>query len=205
MDLDVRDALDSDLRFVRKLATESVVYTIPYGRTTPNSAVQARVRENLRDLKPSSQLAVLVCFRQDNQKPIGYLILQLDELDQGTGDRQSYIFDLAVEQRYWGTSAVRLLVHAAARRTAEAGLNMMAGEISAHNQRTYLQALRLGFELERFKIVMNCSENGPIPMPVRAEEQRAYQASRAKKGGRAPSRAPGTYKQARDSRAKRSE
>jgi ribosomal protein S18 acetylase RimI-like enzyme len=201
MEIGVRDASDSDLRFVRRLATEAILYTIPYGRTTPNSAVQARVRENLRDLAANDDLAVLVAYRQDNAKPIGYLILQLNELDQGTGDRQSYIFDLAVEPRYWGTPAVRLLVHEAARRTAQAGLQMMAGEITAHNERTYLQALRLGFELERFKIVMNCSESGPVPMPRRPEEQRAYQASRQKKGGRESSKVPATYRQARQARA----
>jgi ribosomal protein S18 acetylase RimI-like enzyme len=202
MDISVRDAGDSDLRFVRRLAQESILYTIPYGRTTPNSAVQARVRENLRDLEASDDLAVLVAYRLDNEKPIGYLMLQLNELDQATGDRQSYIFDLAVDQRYWGTPAVRLLVNEAAKRTAAAGLQLMAGEISAHNQRTYLQALRLGFELERFKIVMNCSAEGPIPMPERAHDQRAYQASRKTRGGRESQRAPATYKQARQARAK---
>lgn len=202
MEIGVRDASEADLRFVRRLAVESILFTIPYGRTTPNSAVQARVRENLRQLAPGEDMAILVAYRQDNERPIGYLILQLDELDQGTGDRQSYIYDLAVEQRYWGTPAVRLLVHEAARRTAQAGLQMMAGEISAHNQRTYLQALRLGFELERFKIVMNCSPNGPVPMPRRPEEQRAYQASREKK--RKPGQGvPGTYREAREARQDR--
>lgn len=203
MEISVREALDSDLRFVRRLATESILFTIPYGRTTPNSAVQARVRENLRDLTPSDEMAILVAFRTDNERPVGYLILQLNEMDHSTGDRQSYIYDLAVEQRYWGTPAVRLLVHAAAKRTAAAGLQMMAGEISAHNQRTYLQALRLGFELERFAIVMNCSEDGPAPMPRRPEEQRAYKASRDRKG-RDAGGVPGTYEAARQMRAAKS-
>lgn len=199
MEIDVRDAEDSDLRFVRRLAAESILYTIPYGRTTTNSAVQARVRENLRELSASDQMAILVAYRKDNDRPIGYLILQLNELDQATGDPQSYIFDLAVDQRYWGTPAVRLLVNAAARRTAREGLSMMAGEISAHNQRTYLQSLRLGFELERFKIVMNCSEDGPVPMPSRPPQQRAYDASREKRR-RGASGVPATYREAREAR-----
>lgn len=204
MEIATRDATESDLRFVRRLAAESILHTIPYTRLTPNSAVQARVRENLRDLRPSEVMAILVAFRVDTAKPVGYLILQLDELDQATGDRQSYIYDLAVEPRYWGTPAVRLLVQEAARRTAQAGLSLMAGEISAHNQRTYLQALRLGFELERFKIVMGCSEQGPAPIPPRPEEQRAYQQSRDRKGSGGGLGAPGTYRQARAARAKSS-
>lgn len=180
MQIAVRDASDSDLRFVRRLAPEAILHTIPYTRTTSNSAVSARVRENLRELTSDEETLFLIAYRVDSEKPMGYLILKLDDIDSSTGDRQSYIFDLAVEPRYWGTPAVRHLVHEAARRTAQAGLTHMSGEITAHNQRTYLQALRLGFELERFQIVMGCSQDGPAPLPSRAESERAYQASRGK-------------------------
>lgn len=182
MEIAVRDATDSDLRFVRRLAQDAILHTIPYSRATPNSAVQARARENLRDLKPDEDTLILVAYQLAKDKPVGYLILELNDIDVCTGDRQSYIFDLAVDQRYWGTPAVRHLVHEASRRTAKAGLTHMSGEITAHNQRTYLQALRLGFELERFKIVMGCSEEGPVPLPARADTERAYQASRSEKG-----------------------
>ncbi len=202
MEIDVRDATDSDLRFVRRLAQYAVLHTVPYTRATPNSAVQARARENLRDLKPDDDTLILIAYQVDNGKPIGYLILELNEIDVCTGDRQSYIFDLAVEQRYWGTPAVRHLVHEASRRTAKAGLSHMSGEITAHNQRTYLQALRLGFELERFKIVMGCSEDGPVPIEPRRESERAYQASRSEKGR---NRGVATnWRQVRESRDKKS-
>lgn len=182
MDISVRDATDSDLRFVRRLAQDAILHTIPYSRATPNSAVQSRARENLRDLKPDDDTLILIAYQLANDRPVGYLILELNDIDVCTGDRQSYIFDLAVDQRYWGTPAVRHLVHEASRRTAKAGLTHMSGEITAHNQRTYLQALRLGFELERFKIVMGCSEEGPAPLPSRDDSERAYQASRSERG-----------------------
>lgn len=182
MEIAVRDATDSDLRFVRRLAQDAILHTIPYSRATPNSAVQARARENLRDLKPDDDTLILIAYQLANDRPVGYLILELNDIDVCTGDRQSYIFDLAVDQRYWGTPAVRHLVHEASRRTAKAGLTHMSGEITAHNQRTYLQALRLGFELERFKIVMGCSEDGPAPLPSRDDSERAYQASRSERG-----------------------
>lgn len=180
MEIAVRDANEADLRFVRRLAPEAILHTVPYSRTTPNSAVSARSRENLRSLAADDDTVILIAYRVDNERPLGYLILKLDDIDGATGDRQSNIFDLAVEPRHWGTPAVRHLVHEAARRTAEAGLSHMSGEITAHNQRTYLQALRLGFELERFQIVMGCSTEGPVPLPSRAESERAYQASRDK-------------------------
>lgn len=182
MEIAVREATESDFRFVRRLAPEAILHTVPYTRATPNSAVAARVRENFREMTESREedTLFLIAYRVDNDRPMGYLVLQLDDVDGGTGDRQSNIFDLAVDPRYWGTPAVRHLVHEAARRTAQAGLSHMSGEITAHNQRTYLQALRLGFELERFQIVMGCSLDGPAPLPSRPESERAYQASRKK-------------------------
>ncbi len=180
MEIAVRDASDSDLRFVRRLAPETVLHTIPYTRTTPNSAVSARTRENLRELTRDEDTLFLIAYRVDTEKPLGYLILQLDDIDGSTGDRQSYVFDMGIEPRYWGTPAARHLVHEAARRTARAGLTHMSGEVTAHNQRMYLQALHMGFELERFRLVMGCSLDGPAPLPSRADSERAYQASRGK-------------------------
>ncbi len=174
----MRDANDGDLRFVRRLAEESAVYGIPYGRDIKNSAVQARARQGVRNLEPGSDLIFLVAYHEADQRPLGYLILQLREEEPSTGELQSMIYDLAVSPRYWGTGAVRELVLAACRRTAQEGLPYMVGEVSAHNERTYLQALRLGFELERLRIVMHCSEEGPIPMPGRATQEKAYEDSR---------------------------
>ncbi len=177
----VRDATPSDLRFVRRLAVDSILHGIPYGRKVPNQAVQARVRESVKDLEPTEDVLVLVAFSEQTSSPMGYLILQTDQVDAATGDRQSNIFDLAVHPRHWGTPAVRCLVREAAKRTAAAGLLYMAGEVSAHNRRTYLQALRLGFELERYKIVMHCGEDGPLPLPERDPNERAYDQSRRRR------------------------
>lgn len=203
MTIAVRDATEKDLSFVKKLAVEAILHGVPYGRQTSNKVIQARVREQLRDLEPDEDLVILIAYLPDDGRPIGYLILQLAELDTATGDLQSNVFDLAVLPSYWGTPAVRELVREAARRSARAGRPYMAGEVSAHNQRTYLQALRLGFELERFKIVMHCSEDGPVPLPSRAEPERAYDLSRAR--GRSDNkRLPGNWEQAREASRRKS-
>lgn len=199
----VREATEKDLRFVKKLAVEAILHGVPYGRETPNRVIQARVREQLRDLEPNEDLVILIAHEEESEKPVGYLILQLAELDTATGDLQSNVFDLAVLPSHWGTPAVRELVREAARCSARAGRAYMAGEVSAHNQRTYLQALRLGFELERFKIVMHCSEEGPIPMPSRPEEERAYQNSRGSKDSKNRRRIPSNWNQARESSPKK--
>ena len=198
MKIGIRDATDKDMRFVRRLATDSALHGVPYGRSISNAAIKARVRDSISAIEPSEETAVLIAFDQETKRPVGYLILELYDIEDSTGERQSLIYDLAVHPRHWGTPAVRYLVREAARRTAKAGLQYMIGEVSAHNDRTYIQALRLGFELERFQIVMACSEDGPEPMPGRPEEQKHYAQSRTKKGSK--KRVPGTYKEAREQR-----
>jgi ribosomal protein S18 acetylase RimI-like enzyme len=194
----VRDASDRDMRFVRRLATDSALHGVPYGRSISNAAIKARVRGSIAAIEPNEETVVLIAFDQETEKPIGYLILELYDIEDSTGERQSLIYDLAVHPKHWGTPAVRYLVREAARRTAKAGLKYMIGEVSAHNDRTYLQALRLGFELERLQIVMACSDEGPEPMPGRPDKEKHYAQSRTKKHSK--KRVPGTYKEAREQR-----
>lgn len=199
MTIEIRDATDADMRFVRRLALESALHGVPYGRNIPNSAVKARARESIKEIVPDEDTLVLVAVHTESGKAMGYLILELYDVEDSTGERQSLIYDLAVDPKHWGTPAVRYLVNEAARRTAKAGLTYMVGEVSAHNERTYLQALRLGFELERFQIVMACSEQGPEPMPGRPEEEKHYAQTRRRKGSR--HRVAGTWREAREERA----
>lgn len=200
MNIGVRDASHDDMRFVRRLAMESALHGVPYGRSISNRAIKARVRESIKSIEPDEDTVVLIAYNEEDQKPVGYLILDLTDIEDSTGERQSLIYDLAVHPRHWGTPAVGHLVREAARRTAKAGLSYMIGEVSAHNDRTYLQALRLGFELERFQIVMACSEEGPEKMPGRSEEEKHYAQSRKKKRSR--KRVPGTWEEAREQRRK---
>lgn len=202
MKIGVRDASDADLRFMRKLALDSALHGIPYGRKVSNSAVKARIRESIARIVPDRDTIILIAYLEETSKPIGYLILELGELEGSTGEPQSMIYDLGVHPKYWGTPAVRHLVNEAARRTAKAGLDYMVGEVSAHNERTYLQALRLGFELERFQIVMACNEEGPAPMPGRPDSEKHYLQSRKSKKSRI--RVPGTWDEARQQRKDRS-
>lgn len=196
MTIGVRDATDRDLRFVRKLALESALHGVPYGRDISNRAVKARARESVEHLVPDEETEILVAFDEDSGKGMGYLILDLTSIEGSTGERQSLIYDLAVHPKHWGTPAVSYLVREAARRTHRAGLKYMIGEVSAHNDRTYLQALRIGFELERFQIVMACSEKGPEKMPGRPDQEKHYAQSRKKK--RSKKRVPGTWNEARE-------
>lgn len=184
MEILVRRALPRDYPWVQRLAVESSVYGIPYGRDIPNRAVMAAVRQELRDFParvgddPSSTL--LVACAADTGERLGYLILRLDDVGPATGERQSFIHDLAVAPAHWGRKVGHRLVEEAAKATAAAGLRYMTAEVTADNQRTVATALRLGFSIERYQMVMACDADGPALMPGRPDAEKAHLQSRIK-------------------------
>lgn len=180
MRVEVRLAQPADRAWLGRLRQESAVYGIPYGRSIPNRAVQARSRASLEQLWQAEDVEILVAVDQQGQR-LGYLILLSHQLEPSTGEAQAVIYDLAVEPRHWGTRVVRELVQEAARRTAAKGLAYLVGEVSADNQRALQKALRLGFQVERHQIVMGCDPTGSAPMPGRPEDQKAHLQSRKKR------------------------
>ena len=98
MSIGIRDANERDMRFVRKLALESALYGVPYGRNISNQAIRARVRDTIKDIRPDEDTAVLIAFDEASDKAMGYLILDLSNIEGTTGERQSYIHDLAVQK-----------------------------------------------------------------------------------------------------------
>lgn len=184
-DIEVREARLEDVPWIRGLAARSVIFGIPSGRDIPEAEVQEHVRRTLADLeftyRRDPSFRILVALDATTQERLGYLMLDLAHEEASTGERQSLIHDLAVEPKHWGRYVVHRLVKRAAQLTHERGLRYMIGEVTADNRRTLVQALRLGFEVERHQIVMQCGSEGPRPMPGRPEEERAHDRSRGGK------------------------
>lgn len=184
--IEVREARLDDIPWVRDLAVRSVVFGVPVGRDIPNAEVQAHVRRTLADLeftfRRDPAFRILVAENPDTGERLGYLMLDLAHQEASTGEPQAMIHDLAVEPRNWGRYVVHRLVRRAAQTAHERGLRYMIGEVTADNRRTLVQALRLGFVLERHQIVMQCGPEGPLPMPGRPEAERAHDRSRKRPG-----------------------
>lgn len=181
MTVEVRFGTSEDVEFVQRLASESVVYGIPYNRDIENAQVQTgsqRFLEGLDKRLEEEHFRLLVAIEGGSQRRLGYLMLELDQVEASTGERQSAIYDLAVVPEFWGRRVVHRLVEAAAKETARAGLRYMIGEVTASNRRTLLQAQRLGFVVERHQIAMHCGPDGALPMPGRSDEQKAHKQSR---------------------------
>lgn len=185
-EVEVRDALLEDIPWIRDLAVRSVVFGIPAVRDIPEAAVQDHVRRTLADLEFTFRrdpcFRILVAVDRGSGERLGYLMLDLADQEASTGEPQAMIHDLAVEPRNWGRYVVHRLVRQAARTAHGHGLRYMAGEVTADNRRTLVQALRLGFVVERHQIVMQCGPEGALPMPGRSEAERAHDRSRRRPG-----------------------
>jgi len=157
LNIKIRKGRLRDIPFVRKLAVESVVYGIPDTRKISPKTVQKFTRQSLADLDftiYSPDFALIIAEDLDIRKPVGYLMLDLKEVEKSTGEPQSLIHDLAVEKEYWGKFVVDRLMARAEEITREKGLIYIVGEISASNRRPLIYSTRrLKYTIERHQIV----------------------------------------------------
>lgn len=160
----------------------SSVYSVPISRDVSNDEVKKAVKKDLQDIMAgdAKNLVILVAENESSER-MGVLLLQLNQTSELTEEEQGQVYSLAIEPRFWGTAAASKLVREAAIITAKHGHRYLVGQISAGNRRMKLKAERMGFRVEAYEIVMACDLDGPTKMPVRPENQRAHDVSRAQR------------------------
>lgn len=175
----VRRGRRSDLPFIRELLVESLTESIPDRRDISGETIQEQANTNidLEDmLSRRREFAFLVAVQQDT--PTGFLILELNDVEETTGEPQTLIYHLAVAPAFLGLRVDRLLLDEAARLTHQRGYRYMIGRISAGNRRALLTALRQGFEVERYQVVTACGPEGRAPMPGRSASEHHHDVRR---------------------------
>lgn len=173
--MNVRRARRADLPFIQELLIESLTESIPDRRDIPSQEIRERAQTKLdleAMLAQRRDYAFLVALEEDRYG--GFLILELNQIEETTGESQTLIYHLAVAPEFLGLRIDRLLVKEAAKLTHARGSRYMIGRISASNRRAVLSALRQGFELERHQVVMACGPEGGEPMPGRSVEERHH-------------------------------
>jgi ribosomal protein S18 acetylase RimI-like enzyme len=158
MNIIVRYAVKDDFEFIKDLAAESIIHGVPKIRDITPENLQKNATlayENLSRIY-EGQKDILVLVAEDKAKGIktGYLTLILNEVEGSTGERQSFIQDLAVRRDYWGKYVVHKLMNQAAEETKKRGIHYIVGSISVDNRRAFGTATKaLGYDLERYQIV----------------------------------------------------
>lgn len=159
------------------------MYGIPTDRDLPNEVVVQRAAESLKNLElmvhRTREVVILVAVdTQREAHRAGYLILELTRVEETTGESQSHVYDVAVEQHYMGRYVAHRLVREAARVSHQRGLRFMSANVTAANERALLTALRMGFQIERYSLILACGPEGVEKMPTRPADQRGHEANR---------------------------
>ncbi|MDQ7823563.1 MAG: GNAT family N-acetyltransferase [Candidatus Eremiobacteraeota bacterium] len=153
----VRPATKDDFAFIEELARESVEYGIPTIREVKGQELRdtmGRAYKNLANLY-ETQEKILVLLAEDSDKNcrVGYVTLILDEVESSTGEKQTFIQDLAVKKSYWGKYVVHRLIRRAEEETSRRGFRYITGSVAVDNARTVGTAKAMGYAIERYQIV----------------------------------------------------
>lgn len=133
---EVIDASLEDMDWVRDLAVKASIHTLGGPRSAPSQCadfIVSEFPELVQFVREGSYRFLLAVDRQQEGLRIGYLLLNLFDLDQ-LGRRQTCVEDFAVVPEYAGHNIGILLFEAAATLTGELGVDFMAGVCSADNR-----------------------------------------------------------------------
>lgn len=153
----IRLARREDAAFVRELAAQSILSSVPANREVdPEAARQYALKayENLEEmLAHDRNLLVLVEEEAGTRLLTGYLMLELNHVEPSTGEKQAFMVDIAVLPDKRGHFATARLVKKASQLLKARGLKYLVGVVSVSNPVARGLARCLGFEEERVQIV----------------------------------------------------
>jgi len=181
--IEIRRAGLADCAFIRQLSMEMVGQGIPENRDIPTETVRQRCQEGLAELEQwisrKREFAILVAVdtEKDNDRA-GFIIIEFNHQEESTGEKQSYIFNLAVRADYWGKWAGHRLVWEAAKVSHQRGYRYMTSKVTASNERALLSAVKMGFEIERYQLTIACGPEGRARMPGRPFAERDHAVTR---------------------------
>lgn len=160
----VRQAVRADARWIRTLAMRTVIKSIPEAFQVDQHEVRERARLVLAGLESmleaEGESLVLVAINAENDRRLGYVMVDFDAVDSATGEPQALIRDIAAKQGRIGEHIVRQLVTHAAKLAYARGLQHIFGEISAQRRESLRLANNLGFTLERCTVAARCGPGG---------------------------------------------
>jgi ribosomal protein S18 acetylase RimI-like enzyme len=181
--IEIRRAGLTDCAFIRELSVEVVGQGIPENRDIPTAEVKERCKTGLAELEQwivrKREFAIFVAVdTEKNNERAGFIIIEFNHSEESTGEKQSYIFNLAVRPEYWGKWAGHRLVWEACKISHQRGYRYMTSKVTASNERALLSAVKMGFEIERYQLTIACGPEGRARMPGRPFAERDHAVTR---------------------------
>ncbi|MFP4497498.1 MAG: GNAT family N-acetyltransferase [Vulcanimicrobiota bacterium] len=155
-EINVREGTGKDLHFIRQLALDSILYSVPQTRNIDKTRLKKEAQSFLDNLDlnmESKNFKILVAEDKEKKQLAGYIMLLLNDIEESTGEKQAFIYDLAVSPDFWGKFVVDKLIKKAEKIAREKGLGYLTGKVTINNKRALVYALkRLDFKIERYQI-----------------------------------------------------
>lgn len=141
---------------------------VPPTRGASQEAILKKAEEDFQSLKAQVDGYHWLVAVNENDEPLGFLLLNVHHQSTATGEKQSRIELLSAEH----TEVRQRLTHRAAQVTGDHGLRFMTKVISVSEQKILDEALACGYKIERYGYAMGCTSKGPGPMPGSLKSER---------------------------------
>ena len=148
--INVREYQDRDQDFMDQLRQEHLLGSAPKSRLTDLSKdeIVARMEnwysEKIQLLQDVPVCRTYIATNQDDQ-PLGYAIVVAEAKDDFRAERQGFLCDLAVEEKYWGEGVAQALIKACEDYIKRMGHQFMMLNVSAFNDRAIEFYEKLGY------------------------------------------------------------
>ena len=140
----VRPARESDRIFIINLVAQNSEFLI-----LPHCEGQAEeIQQNYfhgyseMDLTGEAEMWTLIGEDIENNRPVGYIMLQKEPDDVITAEKTSYLFDISVHRDYWGKYATQRLMREAENWLAKKDYKYIYADISERNPRPLKTAIK---------------------------------------------------------------
>lgn len=153
----VREYTDDDAQFVRMLSRKYLLCSVPELRLgdLPEDQKLSRMQnwydqtvKKIEDV-PTAKTFIAV---DENDNRLGYVMVFWGAKDDFRAQRQGFLCDLAVKEKYWRTGVAQALTEAAEDFVRSKGAEFMALNVSAFNKRAVNFYQKLGY-VEEWKVM----------------------------------------------------
>ena len=153
--IEITSATEDDVEDIIELAASLAPCSMSPFRPVSEERVEADRRADMQSvykLIHNDDFGAFVA-RDAKGNYIGHILVKSGLNDFLTGEVQAWVFDIAVQPKYWGSGISKRLLLAAERFVRERGIKFMGLTVTAANARALRFYQRAGYQEERYQMV----------------------------------------------------